>query len=492
MAGGDDTGPPAVFTPYAQLRETHSAVIFLVGDRAYKLKKPVDLGFLDFSTPALRRAACERELVLNRRFTTDVYLGISEVVGLDDEVAEPLLTMRRMPEDRRLAHLVRSGVDVGPELRRLASLVARFHEVAERSPDIARHGEREALERRWADNFNQVLPYVGVRVDAERYEDVRRLVRRYLGGREVLLTHRSASGAVVDGHGDLLAEDIFCLPGGIQVLDCLEFDDELRYLDRIDDVACLVMDLERLGSPEGARTFLDAYRAESGDPAPASLVHHYVAYRAFMRAKVACLPGAADHDTQQAAVLLDLAHRHLVEARVRLILVGGSPGTGKTTTAKALGAAMGCRVISSDRVRKELAQVTPGSSTRTEFRTGLYDPAWTQRTYRELVTRAEHLVRLGESVVVDATWADESHREQMRALADRTGTDLDCFRCVVDDEVADRRIEHRRSISDADPAVAARIREQFHDWPDATEIDSARPVETLVAQMTRRVDNAPK
>lgn len=481
-ATGEET-----FTPYAEVRETHSAVVFLVGDRAYKIKKPVDLGFLDFSTRSKRLHACERELELNRRIAPDVYLGLGSLTGVDGEQAEPVLTMRRMPAGRRLAHLVRAGSDVSGELRRLAAIVARFHEQAERSPRIAQYGGLDGVARRWADNVAGMRPYVGARIDPAIYEDVQVLVGRYLDGRERLFDRRMSGGCVVDGHGDLLAEDIFCLSDGIRILDCIDFDDELRYLDRIDDVACLAMDLERLGSANDARTFLDAYRRESGDLAPASLVHHYIGYRAFMRAKVACLPGAAENGAQQVPALLGLAHRHLNEGRVQLVLVGGTPGTGKTTTAEAVGRELGWTVLSSDRVRKELCGVSPRTPMGADLDSGLYSREWTERTYAELASRAERCLELGESVIVEATWSDPVRRDSMRALAQRTTADLMSFRCVLPDELADARIAARHSVSDADAVIAARIRQRFAGWPEAVTVDSVQPIGSAVALVLHRL-----
>lgn len=475
------------FLPYADVRETHSAVVVLLGDRAYKLKKPVDLGFLDFSTRDKRRQACERELELNRRIAPDVYLGISQVDGVDGETVEHLLTMRRMPAERRLAHLVRTGADLTGELRDIAAIVARFHERAERSPRIARYGGREAVAQRWSDNVAGMRPYVGTWIDPEIYEDVQLRVSRYLAGREPLFDSRMAAGFVLDGHGDLLAEDVFCLADGIRILDCIDFDDELRYLDRIDDVACLAMDLERLGSAQAAWDFLDAYRSESGDPAPPSLVHHYIGYRAFMRAKVGCLPGAAEHGVLQVSALLELARRHLADTRVQLVLVGGSPGTGKTTTAEAGGQALGWTVLSSDRVRKELAGVPPETPMAAEFEHDLYRREWTERTYAELAVRAERCLGMGESVIVDATWSDPQHRNAMEALARRTAADLASFRCVVPDDLADARIGRRQSFSDADEAIAARIRERFSPWPEAICVDATQPVDAAVAHLVHRL-----
>jgi aminoglycoside phosphotransferase family enzyme/predicted kinase len=485
----------ASVAPYADVKETHSAVVFLVGDRAFKLKKPVDLGFLDFSSPTKRLRACQRELELNRRLTPDVYLGISDLNDIDGKPLEHLLVMRRMPAGRRLAHLIRTeaspddGLDAElvDGLHDLAAVVADFHVRAARGVAIDACGDREAVSDRWEANFTEVRPYVGTLLDADAYADVCRLARRYLAGRDAVFADRVRQGAVIDGHGDLLAEDIFLLPDGPRILDCLDFDDRLRFLDRIDDVACLVMDLEHLGSADAGQAFLDAYLRASGDQPPGSLVHHYIAYRAFMRAKVACLPGAADHGRSPATTLLDLARRHLDDARVRLLLVGGPPGTGKTTASEALSRTLGAVLLSSDPVRKELAGVGTETSLPAAYGAGFYSAEWNERTYDELLKRAGHHLELGRSVVLDASWADAGHRAAAARVAERTTSDLGQFRCVLDDATADRRILGRTSASDADPVIAAEVRAHFADWPEAVPIDTSGSVDAAVGQLLHRL-----
>ena len=478
---------PELVTPYAEVRETHSAVVFLVGDRAFKVKKPVDLGFLDFSSPTKRLRACQSELALNRRLAPDVYLGISDLNDVDGKPLEHLLVMRRMPASRRLAHLVRAHATLGDGLTDLAAVVASFHARASRSADIDRCGERDAVAGRWEGNFTEVRPYVGTSLDADAYSAACTLARRYLAGRAALFADRIGQGAVVDGHGDLLAEDIFMLPDGPRILDCLDFDDQLRYVDRIDDVACLSMDLEHLGSARAGQDFLEAYLRASGDRPPTSLVHHYIAYRAFMRAKVACLPGAAEHGRFLASTLLDLACQHLDDARVQLLLIGGSPGTGKTTVSAALAESLDAVALSSDVVRKELAGVEPDAPMPAAYRAGIYSPEWSARTYDELLARAERQLAMGRSVILDATWASAEQRASAQRLAERTVTDLSQFRCVLPDAVADQRIATRHSLSDADAGIATEIRERFTDWPEAVTIDTASTVDVAVAQVLHRL-----
>ncbi|HKE72481.1 MAG TPA: AAA family ATPase, partial [Acidimicrobiales bacterium] len=473
-------------TARAAVAETHSAIVFFVGDRAYKLKKPVDLGFLDFRTPAARATACAREVELNRRIAPDVYLGVADVVGPDGVACDHLVVMRRMPDDRRLATLVAEGADVRDDLRRLARLVAGFHAAAARSPDADRAAGRDALAARWAAN-TAGLADVGRRVvEIDDVVEVDALAARYLSGREPLFARRIAEGRALDGHGDLLADDIFLLPDGPRVLDCLEFDDDLRRGDALADVAFLAMDLERLGRPDLGDRFLAAYRRFADDAWPASLGHHHVAYRAQVRAKVRAIrarqgDGAA---AVEARDLLALARRHLETGAVRLVLVGGLPGTGKSTLATGLGEALGATVLRSDELRKELAGLPADRPAPAPFGEGLYRPEQTGATYAEMLARAGTALALGESVVLDASWVDERRRAEARALAADRCADTIEVRCAVASELAAERIRRRTArggdASDATPEIAVALAAAEDPWPGAVALDTgAGPADAL-------------
>jgi len=465
--------------------ETHSGVVFFYGDRAYKVKKPVDLGFLDFRTLEARRRACHREVELNRRLSPDVYLGVAEVVDPTGEVVEHLVVMRRMPAERRLTTLLLEGADVGPHLDALARLLVDFHARAERSPAADRTASVDALAGRWAANTEGLRVYEGRFVDAEAVRVVDRLAARYLRGRRPLVEERIAAGRACDGHGDLLADDIFCLDDGPRVLDCLEFDDALRLEDVLADVAFLAMDLERLGRPDLGKRFLRTYRDLAGDTWPPSLADHHIAYRAQVRAKVAAIradQGVAG-SAEQAQALLELARRHLEAARVRLVLVGGLPGTGKSTVAAALGEAAGWEVLRSDVVRKELAGLPPAASGAAPYGTGLYAPAATDATYRALLDRARPLLERGRTVVLDASWTRDEHRRWAAALADETASDLIELRCAAPTGVAAARIRARAAgggdASDADEAVAAAMAATADPWPTAIDLDTTPAVDEV-------------
>jgi aminoglycoside phosphotransferase family enzyme len=415
----------------AAVAETHSGVVFFHGDRAYKLKKAVDLGFLDFTDRAVRRAVCEREVELNRRLAPDVYLGVLDVVGADGHPRDHLVEMRRLPSDRRLATLLAtaSDADVDHLLDELAAQLVAFHARAERSAAIDTAGRQEEVRRNWDDN-TAVLARFPDLAPPDVVDRCRRWSRAYLAGRSDLVEARIRAGRVVDGHGDLLAEDIFCLEDGPRILDCLEFDDRLRYGDVLLDLAFLAMDLERLRSATVADGFLARCRSMSGDDWPASLADHFVAYRAHVRAKVACLKAEQGDPCAGASVEehLRLCERRLRRGRVRVVLVGGLPGTGKTTSSRMLGEALGWAVLGTDELRKELAGLRPDEPAPAPFGEGLYRPERVAETYRELLARAERSLRHGVPVVLDASWLDPARRADAARLADETDSELVPFR----------------------------------------------------------------
>ncbi|MGH3276896.1 MAG: AAA family ATPase [Streptosporangiaceae bacterium] len=460
--------------PFAGAAETHSAVVYFAGDRAYKLKKPVNLGFLDFTTVQARASACAREVELNRRFAPDVYLGTAEVRDPGGELCDHLVVMRRMPGQRRMSTLIGAGYDVSLALRQVARTLASQHASAPRSSRIAQQGGQDALLGRWAVNFGEAARLTGHVLDPEDMTEAGHLARRFAGGRGPLLRARMSHGRIVDGHGDLTAGDVFCLEDGPRLLDCLDFDDRLRWLDGLDDAAFLAMDLERLGAPGLARLFMGWYAEYSGDPAPSSLSHHYVAYRAFVRAKVAAIRcGQGDAAAAgEARQLTQITLRHLRAGAVTLVLVGGLPGTGKSALAAEAASKLGWAVLSSDRIRKELAGLPLSGGTPVPYGSGIYAAEWTQRCYDELLRRARLLLASGESVIADASWSRASNRESAVATAAEARADLVQLCCTAVPDLAAERIRRRRDLSDADAEVARRMSADRDPWPAATRIDT--------------------
>jgi aminoglycoside phosphotransferase family enzyme/predicted kinase len=471
----------------AAIAETHISVVAFVGDRAYKLKKPVALGFLDFTTRAGRRAACAREVALNRRLAPDVYLGVADVTGPDGQLADHLVVMRRMPSDRRLATLVADGAPgVSDRLHDLARLLADFHSRAERSTAVDQAATVDAVRANWDDGFSQLRGSVGDVLDGDDRDRVEVLVHDYLDGRGALFRDRIEGGHVCDGHGDLQAADVFCLDDGPRVLDCIEFNDRFRHGDVMADIAFLAMDLERLGRPDLAERFVAWYREFAGETCPPSLVDHYIAYRAHVRCKVACLRAAqlegtaAEVEVGAARGLLQLARRHLERARVRMVVVGGLPGTGKSTLSVRLGDHASWAVLRSDELRKERAGISATTSAVAPFGEGLYAPEATDAVYALMLERARRTLEHGGSVVLDASWSSDRHRQAARDLARACRAELTELRCCVAADVAERRILARAAAggdpSDADPEVARKLGESADPWPEATVVDTGVPL----------------
>jgi aminoglycoside phosphotransferase family enzyme/predicted kinase len=478
-APSGDTAPAAT--------ETHCATLFFAGNRVWKFKKPLDLGFVDFRTGESRRRACRREVELNRQFAPDVYLGVVAVGPEGEPPCDWAVVMRRMPPERRLSALIASGEDVSDPVRELARQLAVHHASARRSPAIDTAGTPEELRRRWSNNLDAIRAFQGTVLDDETIQEMAHLALRYICGRRPLLEERVASGRIRDGHGDLLADDIFCLDDGPRALDCLEFDDYLRSVDGLDDAACLAMDLERLGAGALAERFLDWFAELSGESRVDSLVHHYIAYRAVVRLKVACLRWEQDDESARvlARRFAGIALRHLRAAEPRLILIGGSPGTGKSTLSAELADRLGAVLLRSDRIRKEQAGIVPEHCSPEPWRHGLYAPSVTQDTYDHLIDLARRLLAHGETVILDASWSTGGERAQARLMAADAFAAVAEIRCCADTSVVDQRIRGRQGThdaSDATPPIARLMEKEFRPWPEAIELDTTGTVDQTVVR----------
>jgi uncharacterized protein len=474
------------------LVETHVSILALADERVWKLKKAVRFPFVDLSTPELRRSNAEREVALNRRFAPDVYVGTVPLVDHGGEVVDTLVEMRRMPDERRLASMAVIS-DPTRCVDRIATDFARIHQDAPSGREIDRAGLPATLTSLWSSNLDELQPFAGSILDPEALVRVGVDAHRYIAGRHELFEQRIAGGRIRDGHGDLLADDVFCLDDGPRFLDCLEFDDALRFGDVVADIGFLAMDLERLGRADLAHRLLDRYRVASGDSWPASLADFYVAYRALVRSKVACLsldnaPGAGTTARQ----LLSLSGRHLARGRIRLVLVGGAPATGKTTLSGELSRRTGWEVLHSDEVRKQLAGLAPTTSAADSLDWGLYTAEWNARTYGAVLESARRGLERGESVILDASWADPTRRAEAARVAAASASDLIAFVLTAPADVADVRAAARArthaDASDASANITARLRSRFAPWPAATPLDATEPMEVLVGRALDRVD----
>jgi len=492
--------------------ETHVSVLLFVGDKVLKFKKAVRLPFVDFTTSRARRRACLEEVTANKRLSPDVYLGVADLVlpatgagtskkataGSEDTdaasvVIDHAVIMRRLPADRSLETLVTSGNrEMRSSLIQLAKLLARFHSGAARGPKIDEAARPQAMTATWGRCLETLASYGGRLVDSAILDKIGALALEYIQGRGKLFERRIADGRVCDGHGDLLAGDVFFLEDGPRVLDAIDFDPTLRFVDVAADVAFLVMDLERLGAGKEADGFLAAYQQEAEDVFPPTLLHHYIAQRATVRAEVACLATegpSARGSGSDANELLELAHRHLRRGRVVMTVVHGLPGTGKSTVSVALAGRLGWPVVRSDDLRRQL--VAPGlQGPLTEGAVpGAYADRVTRQVYHSLLHEAEAALALGQPVILDATFTDSWAREAAAAVARKTHSRLTVVSCHLPEAVAAHRMRARMAlgndVSGADESVARRlIREGGgKPWPGALDVDTRSPISETVERI---------
>jgi aminoglycoside phosphotransferase family enzyme/predicted kinase len=494
-----------------EVRQTHISVVFLAGGFVYKLKKPVNFGFLDFSTLEKRKHYCEEEVRLNRRLARDVYEGVVPVTQQDDrlewggagDVVEWGVKMRRLPDAARLGDRLQRGEIRTEDLIELGRVLADFHHRAVDASQAEQYGSFATVTGNARENFSQSARQIGSTISSAVFSKLQQLTERELAARQALIATRAAAGRTKETHGDLHLKHVYFFPeahGAARwvIIDCIEFSERFRFADPIADVAFLLMDLRFHGHAEAARVLAEAYQQASGDVEGMALLPFYTAYRASVRGKVEgmeLLEEEIPQEEKDAARNRSRAHwllayRILLPAqeRPRLLGIGGLPGTGKTTLAQKLAETERFTLIRSDMVRKELAGLPATATGAAGFGEGLYSPALTERTYAECLRRAEERLFQGESVIVDANFRAPAQRQQFYETARRWALPPLLLWCQTDPSLVKERLERRRAdASDADWAIyqqAAAQMEPFSSreatWiePVATDADFSHVLDT--------------
>jgi hypothetical protein len=440
------------------LVETHVSWLLFAGRLVYKVKKPVDYGFLDFTTLDQRRFYCHEEVRLNRRLSPDVYLGVVDIVerngrhavGGPGRAVEYAVKMRRLPADGWLSAQLRDGRASPPLLRRIARRIAAFHAAAATSDHITQVGGREGVRVNTAENFAQTREYVGVAVTPDTYDRVRAYTEAFLDVRAALFARREAEGRIRDGHGDLHADQI-CAENGIAFIDCIEFNERFRLGDVAADIAFPAMDVDYHGRPDLAAELVREYVEASGDRGVLELLDFYRCYRAYTRGKVrsfrlrqAGLDAAERREiVAQAARYFHLAASYARGSGPLLLAVAGLMGTGKTTLARRLAPQVDAEVLSSDVVRKELAGVPPDAPRPAAWGEGIYTAEFHRRTYGELHRRAAERLRAGRCVILDASYREAAARRAARDTAREAGAPFLVLEAACPEAVVRERLARR-------------------------------------------------
>lgn len=455
-------------TKAIEIRETHISWVLLTGPYAYKIKKPVDFGFLDFTTLDKRRRFCEEELRLNRRLAPDLYLAVVPIagdprsprIGTSGATIEFAIKMRRFDEAALFDRLCQDDRLAAEHMDKLAETLARFHASVNRSTIEDAHGLPEHIYDAAEHNFTHIEPLQDDPVDVVKLEAVRAWTSEaYSRCRETMLA-RKAAGFVRECHGDLHLGNIVLIGDEPTPFDCIEFSEDLRWIDVMSELAFLVMDLEVKGKRNLAFRLLNRYLEVTGDYRGLSLFHYYRVYRAMVRAKIAQLTRASTADPAKQQELLDLYRRYLDYAsglirpqKPALLITHGFSGSGKSHIAGQIAERLPAIRLRSDLERKRLAGFAEHANTASTLDAGIYTADMTRRTYDYLLAIAEEILRSGLSVIVDATFLKHEQRESQRILAERLGATFLILDCRAPIATLKSRIESR-ALQGRDPSEA--------------------------------------
>lgn len=491
----DELSRPAAYphdVEAVEVRQTHISAVFLAGSFAYKVKKPLDLEFLDFTTLEKRRHFCREEVRLNRRLAPEVYLGAVPIVragtglrvGGDGEPVEYAVKMRRLPDDARLLSLVeRDALEPGV-LDRLGARIAAFHREAESGTSIARFGRFDVVAGNARENLEQSRSHVGSTISEEVHRRLATRLEEVLESLRPVIEDRARRQVPRDTHGDLHLDHVYLFPereppGDLVVIDCVEFNERFRYADPVADMAFLAMDLVSHGRRDLERRFSDAYFRAARDPEGRRLLPFYRSYRGGVRGKVEGIAAGDEEvpvDERRRAAqrarghwLLALSEIERPGRRPALLLVAGLPGTGKSTLARRLADRAGFRVIASDRVRKEIAGLDPDASAEADFGEGIYTAESSRRTYEACLDRSREVLFRGGRVLVDATFRRERDRARFLRSAREWGVRAALLVCEAPPDVVRGRLRDRQGgVSDADWDIHRKVAEQWEEPTVAT------------------------
>ena len=452
--------------------ETHISCILLTGPYAYKFKKPVNPGFLDYSTLEKRRFYCNEEVRLNQRLAPELYLDVVSftdskqypVIGGSGPVLEYAVKMVQFPVDAGLDQVLKSGYFTKSHVDELASRIASFHSAIPRAGPDTPFGEAKDIRQTVLDNFSLINPHL--KDDAEytgKLKELEQWTRKQYDLLKETMAARKHDGYIRECHGDMHLANIIWYEGRVVIFDCIEFSGKLRWIDVISEVAFLAMDLESRGQAAFAHRFVNKYLEHTGDYGGLSLLRFYCVYRALVRAKVACLSAQNTAASETGRQELYDKCRHYVNCASHftrqhtglgyLIITHGLSGSGKSTVVRSICEYLSAISIRSDVERKRLSGLSPATRTEADIRAGIYSDCTTQQTYATLCELAEKIMTAGYPVIVDATFLMKKNRQPMYDLARRLGVPVIVLSMQAGKKVLQHRILEREAtrsdVSDA-------------------------------------------
>ncbi|WP_375741459.1 AAA family ATPase [Pseudomonas boanensis] len=477
-----------------QVIETHISWVLLTGEFAYKIKKPVDFGFLDFTRLDARKHFCDEELRLNQRLTQNLYLEVLPVTGSEESpliggeapAIEYVLKMRQFPQDNLLSALQARGELTPAHIDALAAQIASFHMAA---PQVAAEhplGTPEAVMAPVRQNFEQIRPFLTEKADLQQLEALEAWAETSFERLKPLLTQRKQDGFIRECHGDIHLGNATLINGQVVLFDCIEFNEPFRFTDVYADIAFIAMDLEDRGLKSLSRRLVSEYLEHTGDYQGLELLNFYKAYRALVRAKIALFSLAHQADAVQKAATLrqyrnyaGLAESYSAIPSPFLAITHGVSGSGKSHVALRLVEALGAIRLRSDVERKRLFGDQPNE--QAGLKSGIYNDDASAATYARLNQLAKIALHAGFPVVIDATFLKHAQREAARDVAEETGTPFLILDCHAPDAVIASWIAQRQALG-GDPSDATmdvvHAQQASREALDASEQTQSKRIDT--------------
>ncbi len=443
-----------------ELIQTHISNVFIAGDFVYKVKKPVNFGFLDFITLEKRKFYCEEELRLNKRLAPSIYIEVKPIsfdsknniiLGSSENIIDYAVVMKKLPLDRMLKILLINGEADKKIMDAIAQKIASFHQVAETGGRIDEMGGIATIRHNHDENFEQTKKYINITIPLYQFNFIKDFVNKFLTEKKDLFKKRVANHKIRDCHGDLHLEHI-CIADEIIIFDCIEFNERFRFSDVAAEVAFLTMDLDYNGYPRQAESFVKSYLKYSGDNDMLILLNFYRCYYAYVRGKVTSfrldqkdLPDDERSQIEKTAErYFDLAYTYAANLeKPVLILTAGLMGCGKSYQARQLAARLNAKTIRTDVLRKEMLNINPTDRHHENFAQGIYSDDISRMTYNKAYELAESEIKSGKAVIIDASFKRRSERQKAVQLAQRLDIPFYIIECTCTDEVVKMRLEKR-------------------------------------------------
>jgi uncharacterized protein len=484
-----------------ELMQTHASFVLLTGDFVYKLKKPVNFGFLDYSTLANRQHFCQEELRLNQRGARELYLEILAIskqgdryhFGNEGEIVDYAVKMVQFPQSTLLSNMFDAGTITVAEIEDMGKVVARFHANAQTSEYINSFGTVERIRQSIEENYQHTKKYIGRAQTQAQFIETKAYSDRYFSEHPELFQERVTGGFIRECHGDLHLRNICRWHDRTLLFDCIEFNEPFRFVDTMYDVAFVAMDLEARGRKDLANRFLNTYAEQTGDWEGLQVLPLYLSRQAYVRAKVTSFllddPGIPNADKEAAAKTAeDYYHQAWAYTRAsqgKLILLSGLSGAGKSTLGKQIAMRVGAIQLRSDAVRKHLG----GIPLLAKGDASLYTAEMTARTYDRVLTLAQKLTAAGFTVILDAKYDRVALRAAVVNLAQSDHILLQILHCTAPEEVLRDRLQQRTGdIADATVDLLASQQAAWEDFTPVersyvTTIDTTQDLSELLSQL---------